>query len=419
MTRKNAAAEEPAEGGELVPKSERPGQQATRADIEQFAPDRVARDADGVLRPARLATDTRQAMILMPDGTVSVSPQAPVVIERFTMADVSDESDDGSIARLPYLAALYPSQGSSSGLPDGVRTSQPFIVRCDIVPIGGTVPQPPGATAAAYDILFAVPVTGLERVDGQFRGLDRLLGAELAGKAADLVTGAWHGMHLWRATARRLATASPQDFAILHRVPKLDDALLRLYWDEATSFAVVPLLRAVDGMLQCVTGHLDQSLPGAHAVLHSFSEAALSRDGTGRDVTLLASRGFALLASEHERAIARARRAEEETATAVRHHEEDIERIAEEFHEAADRADLCSQYDDAVAEVNRYLHRELPPRMREYDVEVEVTYRVTQRVTAADEDDVEENIDWDMVYEQITDSPQDEYNRKVRDTSRV
>lgn len=85
-------------------------------------------------------------------------------------------------------------------------------------------------------------------------------------------------------------------------------------------------------------------------------------------------------------------------------HASDIEVIGNALQEEAESRDWCSEYDEFVEGVNMRLSMELPVREREYEVEIDVTYRMTVSVTARSEDEAleaaeeEEVVDHDSAH---------------------
>lgn len=68
-------------------------------------------------------------------------------------------------------------------------------------------------------------------------------------------------------------------------------------------------------------------------------------------------------------------------------HSADISTIGDALKEKAGSREWCSEYDEFVEDLNRRLTYDLPLREREFDVEIEATYRMTVSVTATTEDD--------------------------------
>lgn len=77
---------------------------------------------------------------------------------------------------------------------------------------------------------------------------------------------------------------------------------------------------------------------------------------------------------------------------AQRQHREDIQRISDTLTQEATDRGWCSEYDELVNSLNRYLHVELETREKDYYV----SYTVTVRVTACGEDAAREMAHEDM-----------------------
>jgi hypothetical protein len=69
--------------------------------------------------------------------------------------------------------------------------------------------------------------------------------------------------------------------------------------------------------------------------------------------------------------------------------------------ERANDNNLCSVYDDAVDDLNRYLHVSLPTRNQDYTVTFRVTVDVNVSVTARDEDAARRSADNEFGVEAI------------------
>lgn len=99
-----------------------------------------------------------------------------------------------------------------------------------------------------------------------------------------------------------------------------------------------------------------------NAVLWSLIDLASARDGQHEEQRLQVSR----VRSEHA---------------------SDIESIGNALLEEAESRGWCSEYDEFVEGLNGRLTYDLPVREREYEVEIDVTYRMTVSVTARSEDE--------------------------------
>jgi hypothetical protein len=91
-------------------------------------------------------------------------------------------------------------------------------------------------------------------------------------------------------------------------------------------------------------------------------------------------------------------------------HERDIELIGIALMTEAEQRDWCSAYDDFVEELNNRLNVELKTREHEYDIEIEVIQRRSQRVTVTITARSE-----DHARELIEDDPSNYYEDKVSD----
>lgn len=78
----------------------------------------------------------------------------------------------------------------------------------------------------------------------------------------------------------------------------------------------------------------------------------------------------------------------------IQHHQ-DVQQIGERINaEAADR-NWCSDYDEIVDELNQKLHVSLPERTENFEVTVDLRYRVTVEVEAKNGDDAVDKVNED------------------------
>jgi RNase H-fold protein (predicted Holliday junction resolvase) len=103
---------------------------------------------------------------------------------------------------------------------------------------------------------------------------------------------------------------------------------------------------------------------------------------------------WAELKAENERLKERVQRQEEEYSESVEArrqaymaHEKDIALIGSTLTEEAESREWCGEYDQIIIGLNNQLNIPLPPRQKEYEVFVNVTYRVMVEVTAKDEEE--------------------------------
>lgn len=104
------------------------------------------------------------------------------------------------------------------------------------------------------------------------------------------------------------------------------------------------------------------------------------------------------LSGERDMAVERAERLREQvnsqeaqTQEAQQMHRADIAYISEVLIEEADNRDWCGEYDDIVHKINRSLSVRMDVRKREWEVTMDVTFRMSRTVTAEDADDARED----------------------------